>query len=119
MAVSEDEVRHVASLARLGISSDRIPTIAAELNVAEGAIKCAFADQAIVAANAILAGKEYDCVGASTVLGQQMIAIKDILAAYNEDICACPASARAPETSASAPTNTKKASWGGLKSIYR
>ena len=32
MAVSEDEVRHVASLARLGISSDRIPTIAAELN---------------------------------------------------------------------------------------
>jgi hypothetical protein len=93
--------------------------IAAELNVAEGAINCAFANQAIVAANAILAGKEYDCVGASTVLGQQMIAIKDLLAAYNDDQCACPTGAISPETSANAPSNTKKASWGGLKSIYR
>ena len=32
MAVSEDEVRHVASLARLGLDDARIPTIAAELN---------------------------------------------------------------------------------------
>ena len=32
MAVSEDEVRHVASLARLGLDPERIPTIAAELN---------------------------------------------------------------------------------------
>ena len=32
MAVSEDEVRHVATLARLGIDPERIPTIAAELN---------------------------------------------------------------------------------------
>ena len=32
MAVSEDEVRHVAALARLGIEPERIPTIAAELN---------------------------------------------------------------------------------------
>ena len=93
--------------------------IAAELNVAEGAITCAFANQAIVAANAILAGKEYDCVGASTVLGQQMIAIKDLLAAYNDDQCSCPSGAVAPETSANAPSSTKKASWGGLKSIYR
>lgn len=32
MAVSDDEVRHVASLARLGLEPERIPTIAAELN---------------------------------------------------------------------------------------
>ena len=32
MAVSEDEVRHVAALARLGLDDARIPTIAAELN---------------------------------------------------------------------------------------
>lgn len=32
MAVSEDEVRHVAALARLGLDAERIPTIAAELN---------------------------------------------------------------------------------------
>ena len=32
MAVSEDEVRHVAALARLGLDPARIPTIAAELN---------------------------------------------------------------------------------------
>ena len=32
MAVSEDEVRHVAALARLGLDPERIPTIAAELN---------------------------------------------------------------------------------------
>src|SRR6186713_2290047 len=32
VAVSEDEVRHVAALARLGLDETRIPTIAAELN---------------------------------------------------------------------------------------
>jgi len=32
MSVTEDEVRHVASLARLGLDETRIPTIAAELN---------------------------------------------------------------------------------------
>jgi aspartyl-tRNA(Asn)/glutamyl-tRNA(Gln) amidotransferase subunit C len=32
VAVSEDEVRHVAALARLGLDDARIPTIAAELN---------------------------------------------------------------------------------------
>ena len=32
MSVSEAEVRHVASLARLGLDPDQIPTIAAELN---------------------------------------------------------------------------------------
>ena len=32
MSVSEDEVRHVATLARLGLDETRIPTIAAELN---------------------------------------------------------------------------------------
>ena len=32
MSVSEDEVRHVATLARLGLDESRIPTIAAELN---------------------------------------------------------------------------------------
>jgi aspartyl-tRNA(Asn)/glutamyl-tRNA(Gln) amidotransferase subunit C len=32
MAVSEDDVRHVATLARLGLDPERLPTIAAELN---------------------------------------------------------------------------------------
>jgi aspartyl-tRNA(Asn)/glutamyl-tRNA(Gln) amidotransferase subunit C len=32
VAVSEDEVKHVAALARLGLDPARIPTIAAELN---------------------------------------------------------------------------------------
>ena len=32
MSVSEEEVRHVATLARLGLDETRIPTIAAELN---------------------------------------------------------------------------------------
>ena len=32
MSVTEDEVRHVATLARLGLDDARIPTIAAELN---------------------------------------------------------------------------------------
>ena len=33
VAVSEDEVRHVAALARLGLDPARIPTIAAELEI--------------------------------------------------------------------------------------
>ncbi|HEX6051345.1 MAG TPA: Asp-tRNA(Asn)/Glu-tRNA(Gln) amidotransferase subunit GatC [Gemmatimonadaceae bacterium] len=32
MSVSDDDVRHVAMLARLGLDPDRIPTIAAELS---------------------------------------------------------------------------------------
>lgn len=32
MSVTEAEVRHVATLARLGLDADQIPTIAAELN---------------------------------------------------------------------------------------
>jgi len=32
MSVTENEVRHVAALARLGLEPERIPTIAAELN---------------------------------------------------------------------------------------
>jgi aspartyl-tRNA(Asn)/glutamyl-tRNA(Gln) amidotransferase subunit C len=32
VSVSEDDVRHVAMLARLGLDPSRIPTIAAELN---------------------------------------------------------------------------------------
>ena len=32
MSVTEDEVRHVATLARLGLDTARIPTIVAELN---------------------------------------------------------------------------------------
>ena len=32
MSVSEDDVRHVATLARLGLEPARIPTIVAELN---------------------------------------------------------------------------------------
>jgi aspartyl-tRNA(Asn)/glutamyl-tRNA(Gln) amidotransferase subunit C len=32
MSVTDDDVRHVALLARLGLDAERIPTIAAELN---------------------------------------------------------------------------------------
>lgn len=32
MSVSEDDVRHVAALARIGLEGERIPTIAAELS---------------------------------------------------------------------------------------
>ena len=32
MAVSEDDVRHVASLARLGVDAARLPSLVAELN---------------------------------------------------------------------------------------
>ena len=33
MSVSEEDVRHVATLARLGLDPERIPTLVAELNV--------------------------------------------------------------------------------------
>jgi hypothetical protein len=92
--------------------------IAAMLNVANGAISCSFANQAILDANALLTGREYDCVGVASVLGQQMIAVKDLLAAYNEDICSCPVPAGAPQD-ASAPSNVRKTTWGKAKSIYR
>jgi hypothetical protein len=95
--------------------------IAAMLNRAEGAIVCGFADQAILDANALLAGREYDCVGASTTLGQQMIAVKDLLAAYNSDQCACPVANKpmaAPNAGGKA-TNAKSTSWGEIKVIYR
>ena len=32
MSVSESDVRHIASLARLGITDERVPTLVAELN---------------------------------------------------------------------------------------
>ena len=32
MSVSEKDVRHIASLARLGMSDDRVPTLVSELN---------------------------------------------------------------------------------------
>ena len=32
MAVSQEDVRHVASLARLGLDADRVPSLVAELN---------------------------------------------------------------------------------------
>lgn len=93
--------------------------IAAMLNVANGAISCPSANQAIVDANNILSGYEYACVGTSTVLGQQMLAIKDALAAYNSDICQCPVPAGQPSSLTTAPTTAKKSTWGQLKSIYR
>jgi hypothetical protein len=97
------------------------------LNRAEGAIICHFADQAIAEANALLAGREYDCVGASTTLGQDMIAVKDLLAAYNDDQCQCPVANKglaAPIGSRGPGTLTpakpaKSTSWGEIKVIYR
>ena len=32
MSVSESDVRHIASLARLGVTNERVPTLVAELN---------------------------------------------------------------------------------------
>ena len=99
--------------------------IAAMLNQAEGSVSCDFADQAIVDANALLAGREYDCVGASTTLGQQLIAVKDVLAAYNDDQCSCPTSIKQMAAPVGASPNGKPAkaatstSWGDIKVIYR
>ena len=93
--------------------------IAAMLNVAEGALNCDFANQAIVDANALLVGREYDCVGASTTLGQQMIAVKDVLAAYNDDQCACPVQVAKPAAELGAASGGKPSTWGKVKTIYR
>jgi hypothetical protein len=92
--------------------------IAAMLNVANGAISCPFANSAISQANTLLVGHVNDCVGASSVLGQQMIAVAGLLDTYNSDNCSCPVAAPAPSSS-TAPTETHKASWGQVKSIYR
>jgi hypothetical protein len=93
--------------------------IAAMLNRAEGNVICAFADQAIADANALLVGREYDCVGASTTLGQQLIAVKDVLAAYNDDQCSCPVLISKPEAELGSASGSKPSSWGKVKTIYR
>jgi hypothetical protein len=93
--------------------------IAAELNVANGAISCPFANQAIIDANALLVGRENDCVGTASVLGQQMIAVKDLLAAYNNDICSCLVPADVQQGLNAAPSTVRKSTWGKAKSIYR
>jgi len=94
--------------------------IGAMFNRASGAITCAFADAAITQANALLVGFENACVGASTPLGQEMIAVAGLLAEYNSDQCSCPTSQglKSP-ASPSAPSSTTRSSWGQLKSIYR
>ena len=92
--------------------------IAAMLNQAEGNVSCAFADAAIIDANALLVGYEGACVGASTLLGQQMLAVKDVLAQYNNDICGCPVPNK-PQAVPGSATPTKPSSWGKVKTIYR
>ena len=92
--------------------------IAAMLNVANGAINCPFANNAIVSANALLSGRENDCVGTASALGQDMIAVKDLLAAYNDDNCSCPV-ANAKAAQIGAATKTTKTTWGNVKTIYR
>ena len=94
--------------------------IAAMLNRAEGAIVCSFADQAIADANALLVGREYACIGAGTTLGQQLIEVKDRLAAYNDDQCSCPVVVSKPQAAPEgSATPTKSSSWGKVKTIYR
>jgi len=93
--------------------------IAAMLNKVNGAISCPFANAAITQANALLVGHVNDCVGASSLLGQQMIALAGQLDTYNSDNCACPVASPAPNSSSSLPSETRKASWGQVKSIYR
>src|SRR5262245_30461394 len=96
--------------------------LAAEFNVANGAISCAFATQAIADANALLSSFEDACVGTSTPLGQQMVAVAATLESYNSDNCQCPNSLLAKPGATSAtpvPSEAKRASWGQVKSIYR
>jgi hypothetical protein len=93
--------------------------IAAMLNKVNGAISCPFANQAITDANTLLVGHVNDCVGASSVLGQQMIAVAGLLDTYNSDNCSCPVASPSPNSSTSLPSETRKASWGQVKSIYR
>jgi hypothetical protein len=92
--------------------------IAAMFNAANGSINCDFADAAIAEANALLVGYENACVGSSTPLGAEMIAVASALESYNNDQCTCPVAAP-KASSATAPTNVKKSSWGQVKSIYR
>jgi hypothetical protein len=96
--------------------------IAAELNLANGAIDCGFVHTAISNANALLCGNEYACVGAPSALGQQMLAVKDVLAAYNDDQCSCPvelSKGGAIMVNPATPAGTRKSSWGTLKILYR
>jgi len=94
--------------------------LAAEFNVANGAISCAFATQAIADANALLDGFENACVGTSTPTGQQMVAVASTLESYNSDQCACPNSLLSkPNATPKATTDVKHSTWGNLKSIYR
>ena len=93
--------------------------IAAMFNQAAGAIDCAFADAAIADANNLLTGFENACVGASTPLGQQMVADAALLDAYNSDQCSCPVASPKPNAAPAAPSNGRHSSWGQLKSFYR
>jgi hypothetical protein len=94
--------------------------LAAEFNVANGAISCAFATQAIADANALLDGFENACVGTSTPTGQQMVAVASVLESYNSDQCTCPNSLISkPNATPKATTDVKHSTWGNLKSIYR
>jgi len=94
--------------------------LAAEFNVANGAITCSFATAAIADANGLLNGFENACVGTSTPLGQQMVAVASTLEAYNSDNCACPNNLLSkPNASPTGTTEVKHSSWGQLKSIYR
>ncbi|HEY3215595.1 MAG TPA: hypothetical protein VGK93_03795 [Candidatus Eisenbacteria bacterium] len=93
--------------------------IAAELNLASGAIDCGFVHTAISDANALLSGNEYACVGAPSALGQQMLAVKDVLAAYNDDQCSCPVEMSKGKAIIVAPTEVQQSSWGKLKILYR
>jgi hypothetical protein len=92
--------------------------IAAMFNVASGAISCNFADAAITQSNSILTGFESACVGTSTPLGQNMVALASVLETYNSDQCACPVQQTKPQASPNAPSNARRSSWGGLKSFY-
>jgi len=93
--------------------------IAAMLNVADTAIVCPSATQAIIDANNILSGHVHDCVGTSSVLGQQMLGIQEILAAYNSDICECSVPPGKPQAVPGTATDVKRSSWGKVKTIYR
>jgi len=95
--------------------------LAAEFNVANGAIHCDFATQAIASANGLLAGFENACVGTSTPLGAQMVAAASVLESYNSDQCQCPNNLISkPNASPTGTTDVKHSSWGQLKkSFYR
>jgi len=93
--------------------------IAAMLNQVNGSISCSFANQAIADANTLLSGREFDCVGTASVLGQQMLAVQGLLAAYNSDICSCPVPAGAPQAMPTGTTEVRRSTWGQVKSIYR